>query len=161
MLKYFSLSSLPLVSNSCSPYRWDIDFHGFAQTAEQITEGRRKVFVGWLGIVNFAEAKYKSKHRVYGNLTALRHAHLLDALVFESNVPSSPPDSNLIPVSTGFRVTVSSDGQHYKVAIHERLVDVGDIGLLVDQASTEWIVSCPPQAPPEDGPQGPLSSVAR
>src|SRR5713226_9219733 len=102
-------------TNSCSPYRWDIDFHGFAQTAEQIIEGRRKVFVGWLGIVNFAEAKYKSKHRVYGNLTALRHAHLLDALVFESNVPSSPPDSSLIPVSTGFRVTVSRDRKNTRL----------------------------------------------
>ena len=137
----------------------------FAQTAEEVIRGRRSVFVGWLGIVNLAEAKYKSKHGVYGNLTALRHAHLLDGLVFESNASSqSTPDSNLIPASTGFQVTVSSNGQHYKVAIHERLVDVGDISLFVDQGaprSTEWIVSRPPQAPLDDGLQGPLPSVAR
>jgi hypothetical protein len=152
-------------SNSCSPDRWDIDFHGFCTNSGTDYKMSTQVFVGWLGIVNFAEAKYKRKHGVYGNLTALRHAHLLDGLVFESNASSqSQPDSNLLPASTGFQVTVSSDGQHYKVAIHERLVDVGNISLLVDQGpprSTEWIVSRPPQAPPEDGPQGPLPSVAR
>jgi hypothetical protein len=134
----------------------------FAQTAEQIIKDRHKVFVGWLGIVKSAEAKYESKHGVYGNLTALRHAHLLDALVFESSAPSqSPPDSALIPASTDFQVTVSSDGQHYKVAIHERLVDVGNISLLADEVGTEWIVSHPPRLPLEDGPQGPMPSVAR
>jgi hypothetical protein len=115
-----------------------------------------------------------SKHGAYGNLTALRDAHLLDALVFEYNAsPESLPASNLIPTSTGFQVTVSNDGQHYKVAIHERLVDVGNISLFAGEASTEWIVGRPPQAPLEDGPEGvllhlrsvvdikPLPSVAR
>jgi type II secretory pathway pseudopilin PulG len=135
-----------------------------AQSTEQVIKDRRQIFVGWLGIINNAETKYKSKHGVYGNLTALRHAHLLDALVFEPNAPSQgPPDSNRIPTSTGFQVTVSSDGQHYKVAIRERLVDVGNIGLFADEASTEWMVGRPTQVPRdrEDGPEGPMPSVAR
>jgi len=134
----------------------------FAQSTERAIRDRHRVFVGWLGIVKTAESRYRNKHGVYGNLAALRGSHLLDVLVFGSNPsPESLPDSNLIPTSTGFQVTVSNDGQHYKVAIHERLVDVGNISLFAGEASTEWIVGRPPQAPLEDGPEGSLPSVAR
>lgn len=135
---------------------------GFTQSTEQVIRDRHRVFVGWLGMVRTAEFKYRSRHGAYGNLTALRDAHLLDAFVFETRPsPESPPDSTLIPTSTSFQVTVSSDGQHYHVAIRERLVDVGNIGLSAGEASTEWMVARQPHLSYEDGPEGPLPSLAR
>lgn len=51
----------------------------------QVVMDRHKVLAGWLGAVRTAEAKYKSEHGVYGDLAALRAAHLLDTLIFESD----------------------------------------------------------------------------
>jgi hypothetical protein len=132
----------------------------FAQSADEVIKVRLRVFVGWLEIVKTAESKYKSEHGVYGDLTALRDAHLVDALVFASSTPrETAPDSSLIPKSTYFQVTASIDGQHYKIAIQERL-DVGNVSLSADEVSTGWGISHPPHLPQEDGPEGPLISLA-
>jgi hypothetical protein len=132
-----------------------------AQSTDQVIKDRRRVFVGWLGIIKTAESKYRSKHGVYGNLTALRGAHLLGALVFASGSSTdNAPDSSVIPTSTDFQVRVSSDGHHYRVTIRETVADVGQVGLYASEMSTEWMVGHTPQLP-EDGPQGPLPSIAR
>lgn len=100
----------------------------FAQSVEKEIRDRHEVFLGWVGIVKTAEYKYKRKHDVFGTLAALRQAHLLDALVIDSDDPytyfytETAPDSCLIPKSTSFQVTVSKDGQHYQVKIQQ---DVG------------------------------------
>ena len=94
-----------------------------------------------MGIVRTAEHKYKRGHDIYGNLAALRQAHLLDALVMESDDPhtyayaETTPSSCLIPKSTSFQVTVSKDGQHYQVAIQE---DVGNktLTMFANETST-------------------------
>ena len=59
----------------------------FAQSAQQIMKERRRVLGGWLVTVRAAESKYKTKYGVYGDLTALRKAHVLDSLVFELTNP--------------------------------------------------------------------------
>jgi hypothetical protein len=77
-----------------------------AQSAEQVMKDRRKVLFGWIGTIRAAESAYKSKHGVYGNLNALRDAHLLDSLVFESDKPTETgPVLNFVPTSTRFEVT--------------------------------------------------------
>jgi hypothetical protein len=129
-----------------------------AQSAEQVAKDRRRVLADWLGIVRAAESKYKSKYAVYGDLAALRDAHLLDTLVFESDKPTKTgPDTNLVPTSTHFEVTASKDGKHYKISIWEILEDRG-IGVFGDEMITGES-SGRRLPPPEDGPEGPLLSL--
>jgi hypothetical protein len=92
----------------------------FAQFPEQVAMKRHRVLRGWLVTVRAAESNYKTKYGVYGDLAALRRAHLLDSLVFESDKPTeSVRDTNLVPESTNFEVTASGDGKHYQVSISE------------------------------------------
>ena len=133
----------------------------FAQSAPQAIKDRHKVLAGWLGVVRGAESKFKSKHGVYGDLTALREAHLLDTFVFESDKPTeSVPDTNLIPKSTHFEVTASGDSEHYKVSIWESLnewsVSVSGDDLGGGGSGVGHIL----EMPVEDGPEGPLLSLA-
>jgi hypothetical protein len=117
----------------------------FAQSTDQVIKDRHKVFVGSLGIVKTAESEYRNTHHVYGNLTALRDAHLLGALVFASDsTTENAPDSNVIPTSIDFQVTVPSGGHLYRVTIRETLVDVGQVGVYASEMSTEWMVGRPP-----------------
>ena|ERR1700733_6484240 len=75
---------------------------------------------GWIEMVKGAERDYKSKNRRYGDLAALRKAHLLDRLVFESDSlagASGKVDPNFVRKRTVFQVTVSKDGQHFRAVI--------------------------------------------
>jgi hypothetical protein len=113
----------------------------FAQSAEQEIKDRVRDFSGWVEIVKTAERQFKRKHDVYGNLTALRKAHLLDALVFESDDPvyayaDNGRDTCVIPKDTIFQLTVSSDGQHYQVEIHG-VVGSKTLTLFADETSTD------------------------
>ena len=58
----------------------------FAQSVESVdlAEHRLRTFSGWLEMVKGAERDYKNKNGRYGDLVALRKAHLLRRLVFES-----------------------------------------------------------------------------
>jgi hypothetical protein len=112
----------------------------FAQSTEQDMRDRHKVLLGWVGIVRTAEYNYKNDHGGYGKLTDLRKSHLLDALVFESDEPAyayaeTGSDVCVIPKDTFFRLTVSRDGQHYKVEVHS---DVGNktLTMFANEAST-------------------------
>jgi hypothetical protein len=132
-----------------------------AQSAEQVMKDRRRVLGGWLGTVRAAESQDKSKHGRYGDLTALRGAHLLDALVFESDKPAETgPDTNVIPTNAHFEVTVSGDGKHYKVSIWESS-DEWSVSVDADEMSGGWGLGRAHRAPPpEDGPEGPILSRA-
>jgi hypothetical protein len=132
-----------------------------AQSAEQIMKNRRKVLFGWIGIVRAAESKYKSEHGIYGDLNALRGARLLDALVFSSDeLTEIATDTNIVPNSTHVEVTASSDGNHFKVEIYERL-DVGSVGVFADETGGGSSQCRPLWAPIiEDEPQGPSLSLA-
>jgi hypothetical protein len=130
-----------------------------AQPAQQVMKDRHRVLAGWLGTVRAAESKYKSKHGVYGDLAALRDAHLLNALVFDSHKPTETgPDTNLVPESTHFEVTVSSDGEHYYFSIWE-ILEEWIIGVSGDEVSTGHSVGRRPPPPREDIPEGPLLSL--
>jgi hypothetical protein len=87
-------------------------------TAEQ-TDLQRS-WSGWLQAVEGAERDYKNKNGRYGDLTALRKAHLLRSLVFEPRSPAGAigkTKANFVPKSTLIEVTVSEDGQHFDAAI--------------------------------------------
>jgi hypothetical protein len=137
----------------------------FAQSAEQAMKNRRKVLFGWLGTVKTAETKYKSKHGRYGDLTALRESHLLDVLVFESDHSSASAhgetesEASFVPKSTSFQVTISSDGQHFRVTISESLDDRCGVGVFADEMSSGSSVCRPLPMPWEDRPEGPLISL--
>jgi hypothetical protein len=106
----------------------------FAQSDEHVMKDRRRVLGGWLRTVRAAESKYKVEYGVYGDLTALRRAHLLDSLVFESEEPTeSAPDTNFVPENTHFEVTASSNGEHYKVSIWEEISEELSIGVSADE----------------------------
>jgi hypothetical protein len=129
-----------------------------AQSAEQVMRDRRRVLAGWLGTVRAAESTYKSKYGVYGDLTALRDAHLLNALIFESDNLATGPNANLVLKSTHFEVTASSDGEHYKVSILE-VFEEWSIGVFADEISTGQSRAGLPPPPPEYDPRGPLLSL--
>lgn len=91
---------------------------GSAQTAQQAD--RQRVRSGWLQKVEDAERDYKNKNGHYGDLAALRKAHLLRSLVFEpcsSAGTSGKEKANFVPNSTSIQVTVSEDVQHFNVMI--------------------------------------------
>lgn len=76
----------------------------------------QKLWSAWLQKVEDAERDYKNKHGRYGDLPALRKAHLLRSLVFEpcwSAGASGKARLNFIPKSTLIQVTVSEDGQRF------------------------------------------------
>ena len=131
----------------------------FAQSGVP-SEDAWTVFSGWIEMVKGAERDYKNKNRRYGDLAALRKAHLLDRLVFESDSlagASGKADSNFVRKRTVFQVTVSKDGQHFRAVIGEwcaRAIEADDMG-------NEQLISCPPvRLPLLDGPEGPIISVA-
>lgn len=95
-----------------------------AQSAEQVHE-RHKIIAGWLGVIRGAESKYRSEYGVYGDLKALRDAHFLNDLVFESENPrKARPGTNFIPKNTRFEVTASQDGRRYKISISDSGINV-------------------------------------
>jgi hypothetical protein len=73
----------------------------FAQSDEQARKDRDK-FVGWLGIVKKAERNFKATHGRYGDLDDLRKAHLLDALIFESDSSTLPLARKLKPKTISY-----------------------------------------------------------
>jgi len=118
-------------------------------------------------MVKGAERDYKNKNGRYGDLAALRKAHLLDRLVFESDSSSDASgkaDANFVRKRTMFQVTVSKDGQHFRAVIGAKCASV----IVADDRGNERyggmsdIISCPPvRLPLLDGPEGPIISVAR
>lgn len=134
-----------------------------AQSAEQVHE-RHRIIAGWLGVVRAAESKYRSKYRVYGDLQALRNAHLLNDLVFESdNHKKARSPENFIPKGTRFEVTASDDGKHYKFFVRELSIG-GGIEMFASEQSSGFsfggrgrvTVHEAPVKDIEDGPEGPL-----
>ncbi|HKR86031.1 MAG TPA: hypothetical protein VJS37_17860 [Terriglobales bacterium] len=80
----------------------------------------QKIWSGWLQKVEVAERDYKNKNGRYGDLAALRKAHLLRSLVFEpcsSAGAGSKARISFIPKSTLIQVTVSEDGQDFDAVI--------------------------------------------
>ena len=131
----------------------------FASTAVaqsgQASTDRDRILASWLGTVRAAEIKYKNTYGVYGDLTALRDSHLLDDLVFDFDKPTkAAPNTNLVPKSTHFELSASSDGEHYKVTIYEVLED-SNICAHGDEMSTGFSHGRQPHDVPlpEDGPE--------
>jgi hypothetical protein len=92
----------------------------FAQSDEHAKKDRHRVIAGWLAMIKTAETKYKGKYGRYGDLADLRKAHLLDALVFESDSSAgthSNVGANYVPKSALFQVTVSEHGQHFRAVV--------------------------------------------
>jgi|SRR5215472_2999043 len=108
----------------------------FVEQRDRLTE-----FSAWLEMVKGAERDYKNKNRRYGDLAALRKAHLLRSLVFESGSSegstSCTAEANFVPKSTLFQVTVSADGQHFGALIGDQCVSVN-----TDDMGVEWSTSC-------------------
>jgi hypothetical protein len=135
----------------------------FAQTVESVeaAEHRLRLFSAWLTIVKGAEQDYKNENGRYGDLAALRKAHFLRKLVFESDStgPSDKAQAKFVPKRTLFQVTASEDGQHFRAVIGEKCLNVN-----ADDMGREWSMSC---GSPilhrdfEDSPEGPIISVAR
>jgi hypothetical protein len=103
----------------------------FAQCVETMSfeqaQHRVRKFSGWFEMVKDAEMDYKHKKGRYGDLAALRKAHLLRSLVFESGSSAAPKgrsQDNFVSEDTRFQVTVSADGQHFRVAISDMWVAV-------------------------------------
>ena len=103
----------------------------FAQCVETMSfeqaQHRVRKFSGWFEMVKDAEMDYKHKKGRYGDLAALRKAHLLRSLVFESGSSAAPKgrsQDNFVSEDTRFQVTVSADGQHFWVAISDMWVAV-------------------------------------
>ena len=136
----------------------------FAQPApmEQETRDRLRAFSVWLSLIRPAENKYKSKYGRYGDLSDLRRAHLLDALIFESDPsPDTHRGKQIVPKSTLFRLTVSDDGQHFRATISEGCVSVetNDKGL----RGSGYCLTSPSRIFPrdlKDGPEGPIIAVS-
>ena len=99
-----------------------------AQSVEQANLSERgHIFSGWLEMVRDAESAYKKKNGRYGDLAALRKAHLLRGLVFESGLSkglSGTAEANFVPKSAEFQLTVSADGQHFRAVIGDTCMSV-------------------------------------
>ena len=90
----------------------------FVPTAER--KDLQRLWSGWLRKVEGAERDYKDKNGRYGDLAALRKAHLLGSLVFEScssTNASGEPKANFVPKSTLIQVTLSEDRQNFHAVI--------------------------------------------
>jgi hypothetical protein len=150
----------------------------FAQTVESVehAEHRLKIFSGWLQIVKDAERDYKEKNGRYGDLAALRNAHALRSLVFESGTRArslvfeprssagarAKAQANFVPKGTFFQVTVSQDGQHFNAVIGEECVsvsadDMGNGGSGCCHCGPEVYHYLPDL---EGSPEGPIIAVA-
>ena len=137
----------------------------FAQSVESVeqAEHRLRIFSGWLEMVKGAERDYKNKNGRYGDLVALRRAHLLRSLVFESGSSAGARGKaqvNFVRKSTLFQVTVSEDGQHVSPVIGEHCarVDADDMG-----QGGSWCCHCGSRhlLPDfEDSPAGPIIAIA-
>ena len=138
----------------------------FAQSVESAEQADFRVFSGWLGMVKGAEKDFKNKNGRYGDLVALRKAHLLRSLVFESDssaVANGKLDANFVPKRTLFQVTVSADGQHFRAVIGVKctstMIDADDTGYV--RYGVSDAISCPPvRLPLLDSPEGPIISVS-
>lgn len=132
-----------------------------AVSEPQAVKERSRVLAGWVRIVRGAESQYKSKHGRYGDLAALREAHLLDALTFESEKPAeTTSDANLVPQSTHFEVTTSGDGEHFSALIWESLNE-WSVSVHADETGGGDGLGHTQEIPlPEDSPQGPILSLA-
>ena len=122
-----------------------------------------RILSDWLEMVKGAERHYKNKNGRYGDLAALRKAHLLRELVFESDSSAAPKDRsqpNFVPMRTLFEVTVSEDGQHFTAVIREYCVNIN-----ADDMGGEWSVCCcwSPflHRDFDDSPEGPIIAIAR
>src|SRR6266496_6833949 len=112
-------------------------FSVFAPTvfAQDQSEDPWRVFSRWIEMVKGAEKDYRNKNGRYGDLAALRKAHLLDSLVFESHSSAGASgivDANFVPKRTLFQVTVSADGQHFRAVIGVKcsstMIEADDMG---------------------------------
>jgi len=140
-------------------------FSVFAPTvfAQDQSEDPWRVFSRWIEMVKGAERDYKNKNGRYGDLVALRKAHLLRRLVFESGSSvgaRGKAQANFVRKSTLFQVTVSEDGQHFSAVIGEHCarVDADDMG-----QGGSWCCHCEsPYLLPdfEDSPAGPIIAIA-
>ena len=145
----------------------------FAQCVEPLSfeqsQHRLRTFSGWLEMVEGAESHYKKKNGRYGDLAALRKAHLLRSLVFESDSSGAPKgrsQDNFISQDTRSQVTVSADGQHVRAVISEKCVSVA-----ADDRGRKGSSCCHCASPPlylmevirdiQGSPEGPIISVAR
>ena len=134
--------------------------------AQDQSEDPSRAFSRWIETVTAAERDYKNKNDRYGDLAALRKAHFLDRLVFESDSSSGASgrvDANFVPKHTLFQVTVSADGHHFRAVIGvnctSTMVEVDDRG---NPRYGMERISCPPvRLPLVDSPEGPTISVAR
>jgi len=124
-----------------------------------------KAFSRWIQMVKDAEQTYKNRNGHYGDLATLRKAHLLDELVFEAG-PSSPAkgktNANFVRKQTVFKVTVSNNGEHFRAVIGNWCAST----IVADDRGYERygkeLNNCPPvRLPLQDGPEGPIISVAR
>jgi len=133
-----------------------------AQTVQQAV--REEVFSSWLEIVRGAERHYRNKHGHYGDLAVLQNAHFLDSLVFESFVGSrGKAEANFVPKTTLFQVTVSKNGQHFKVVIGEHcgLNLVGEDMAAPRRGFSTCRVPASPYLPDlKDSPLGPIIGTA-
>ena len=131
----------------------------FVQSSEQTD--RQRIFSGWLEMVKGAERDYKNKNGRYGDLAALRKTRLLHSLVFESGSSAAPngrSQATFVPKSTLFQVTVSSNGQHFRAVVGDKCVTVD-----ADDTQVYLLEVLPGRAIRDfqDGPEGPIVSVAR
>ena len=124
-----------------------------------------KAFSRWIEMVKGAEKAYRNKIGRYGDLASLRKAHLLRELVFESDSSSAAKgatNANFVRKQTVFKVTVSNNGQHFRAVIGNwcaSTIVADDRGY--ERFGTE-LNNCPPvRLPLQDGPDGPIISVAR
>jgi hypothetical protein len=133
----------------------------FAQSSEQTD--RQRIFSGWLEILKGAERDYKNKNGRYGDLAALRKAHLLHSLVFESGssaAPKSKSRGNFVPRGTLFQVTVSGHGQHFSAVIGDNCASVISYDPGRKRSSPPlYFLEILRDIP--DSPDGPIISVAR
>ena len=92
-------------------------------------------------MVKDAESAYKKKNGHYGDLAALRGAHLLRNLVFESGSsarPRSKAEANFVPKSASFQVTVSADRQHFTAVIGDTCMSI----MANDSGTTMETLNC-------------------
>jgi hypothetical protein len=127
---------------------------------DQETRDRLRAFSGWLRLIRPAENEYKSKYGRYGDLSDLRKAHLLDALIFESDPsPGTHRGKQIVPKSTLFQVKVSGDGEHFRATISE-----GCVSVETDDTGRQGWGYCPPSRRGfprdlKDGPEGPIIAL--
>ena len=133
--------------------------------AQDQLEDPWKAFSRWIEMVKGAEKAYRNKSGRYADLATLRKAHLLDELVFESDSSSAAKgatNANFVRKQTVIKVTVSNNGQHFRAVIGNwcaSTIVADDRGY--ERFGTE-LNNCPPvRLPLQDGPDGPIISVAR